>query len=251
MDPANSFVNMALNPVAELDINISTPFSTATEQSGVAVPSSTHPKIITLNVGGRKYETAIDTLRSESGLFARNFSDGYTWEPQAKGSYFLEANPDLFEHLLRFMRRPEIFPLFYTKADGYNYDLYNHLEAEALYFQMDTLHKWLKAKIYLQAFKTEIGAPVIRNISLASQIMPAVDENEDMHVVACTRKVYLCARQIAAHRGRADLCGGACHRRQADDAVVYEDEPYWQVLTVKKEVVFDQKMCRTDWHSSD
>ncbi|KAF1919957.1 hypothetical protein BDU57DRAFT_441639 [Ampelomyces quisqualis] len=239
-----------------MEINEPTPLKTAGQEGGVPIPSIAHPKVITLNVGGRKFQTAIDTLRSESGLLAVNLSEGYTWEPQADGSYFLDADPDLFEHLLRFMRRPEVFPLLHTKADGYNYDMYNRLEAEAFYYQMDTLHKWLKAKTYLQAFKTEIGAPVIRNISFVSQYMPAVsmpeiEKDEKIHILACMRKVYLCPRQIAAHRGHADLCGQACHRRQAENAVMYEDEPYWQVMTMKKKVVYDEEVCRIGLGSSE
>jgi hypothetical protein len=69
------------------------------------------------------------------------------WEPDEGGSYFLDTDPNLFEHLRRFMRRPEVFPLFYNHAAGFDYDLYNRLEAEAGYFQIDALYKWIKAKV--------------------------------------------------------------------------------------------------------
>ena len=44
------------------------------------------------------------------------------------------------------MRRPEVFPLFYSKINGLDYNLYNRLQAEALYFQIDTLYEWIKDK---------------------------------------------------------------------------------------------------------
>jgi hypothetical protein len=35
-------------------------------------------------------------------------------------------------------------------------------------------------------------------------------------------------------------------RDRAVNNVVYEDVPYWQVLSMKKEVVFDEGKCRLD-----
>jgi hypothetical protein len=107
-----------------------------------------YPKTLTLDIGGRKFKVSRDTLKAESGLFERQLSDRFPpWQPEADGSYFLDADPDLFVHLLRFMRRPEVFPVFYSKMNGFDYDLYNHLQAEALYFQVLTLYEWIKDKI--------------------------------------------------------------------------------------------------------
>jgi hypothetical protein len=86
---------------------------------------------------------------AESGLFERQLSDrSPPWEPEVDSSYFLDADSDLFEHLLRFMRLPKVFPLFYSKMNRFDYDLYNRLEAEALYFQIDALYEWIKAKVF-------------------------------------------------------------------------------------------------------
>jgi hypothetical protein len=208
-------------------------------------PSTTNAlclKVITLNIGGRKFQTSTDTLRAESGLFRQQLSERFTWTPELDGSYFLDADGDLFEHLLRFMRRPEIFPLFYDTAKGFNYDLYNKLETEAEYFQIELLHEWIKAKKYTQAIKTKISSAAIHNIR--NEIQLEAIRNPELHITPCTKKIYLCPRQIVAHRGRADLCGTACHKRQAENDVVYEDEPYWQVLSFEKEVVFDEKVCK-------
>jgi hypothetical protein len=194
--------------------------------------STPYPRIITLDIGGRKFKTTLDTLRSGSGLFHRQLSGRFPWSRQEDGSYFMDADPDLFAHLLRFMRRPEIFPLFYTKANGFDYDLYNRLEIEAEYFQMDDLREWIKAPSGNNNIQYPYPFPQPSYI------------NEEIQVSPCTKKVYLCPRQIAAHRGRADLCGAACAKRQAFNDVVYEDVPYWQVLSMKKEVMFDEEKCR-------
>ncbi|KAI4650769.1 hypothetical protein J4E93_003126 [Alternaria ventricosa] len=106
-----------------------------------------YPKNMTLDIGGRRFRVARSTLEAESGLFQRQFSDCYSWTPEPDGSYFLDADPDLFEHLLRYMRRPEVFPLFYSVMNGLDYDLYNRLQAEARYFQINKLYKWIEAKV--------------------------------------------------------------------------------------------------------
>jgi hypothetical protein len=65
------------------------------------------------------------------------------------------------------------------------------------------------------------------------------NKTEDRYVIAQTRKVPLCPRQIAAHKGRPEMCGGACHKMRAEFGVVYEDETFLQVVSVEKEVVFE------------
>lgn len=62
---------------------------------------------------------------SRSGLFRLQLFGSFTWEPEGDGTYFIDANPEIFEHLLRFIRRPETFLLFYNQTKGLDYDLYN------------------------------------------------------------------------------------------------------------------------------
>jgi hypothetical protein len=42
------------------------------------------------------------------------------------------------------------------------------------------------------------------------------------------------------------LCGGACHRRQAENAVEYEDVNFLEVVSLQKEIFFDEKACRVE-----
>jgi hypothetical protein len=109
---------------------------------------SSGPKTLTLSIGGRHFKVSRTTLVEESGLFRHQLSAAWfsAWVPEEDGTYFLDADPDIFEHLLRFMRRPSVFPLFYDTAKGFDYDLYNRLEAEAEYFQVDALRDWIKGK---------------------------------------------------------------------------------------------------------
>jgi len=216
----------------------------ATELAMDPTTSTAYPKNITIDVGGRKFKTSLATLRDESDYFKAQLSDSWEWSPEEDGSYFLDADPDLFAHLLTFMRRPGTFPLFYDLAKGFDYDLYNKLEAEAEYFQVRVLHEWIKSKKYLQAFKTKITSATLENVRSTIELQAATSKGGEVRIIPCTRQVYLCPRQIIAHRGRGEQCGRACHECQEENVVVYEDEPYWQVLSFEKETVLDEKVCK-------
>lgn len=81
---------------------------TATRQrawrQSMAAPSTEpeRPTIITLDVSGRHFKVSSDILIAESGFFKRQLSAQYNWTPQRDGTYFIDADPALFEHLLNF-----------------------------------------------------------------------------------------------------------------------------------------------------
>ncbi|RAL06902.1 uncharacterized protein BO97DRAFT_447229 [Aspergillus homomorphus CBS 101889] len=79
------------------------------------------------------------------------------------GSYFIDADPDLFEHLLRYLRRG-IFPIFYDRQKGHDYPKYFALLEEAKYFGIGELVTWLENGTYLRA--VDIGyQPISTEIS--------------------------------------------------------------------------------------
>ncbi|KAF1833006.1 hypothetical protein BDW02DRAFT_580790 [Decorospora gaudefroyi] len=192
-------------------------------------PIPAFPKILTLDIGGRKLKLAPDILRSGSDFFRRLMSGRFPWEPEPDGSYWLDADADLFVHLVRFMRRPNVFPLFYDAAKGFDYDLYHRLQAEADYFQMDALCNWIKEKKYLGAISIKTYTPNIRSMTEISAQLRLANISEDLHFVPQTRKVYICPRAIPVHRDRQDLCGMACRKKQGDHPVEYEKEKYVEV----------------------
>jgi hypothetical protein len=49
------------------------------------------------------------------------------------------------------MRRPTIFPLFWSKSEGFDYALYHRVQTEAEVFKVDALHDWIRDKKYLDA----------------------------------------------------------------------------------------------------
>ncbi|KAG6115691.1 hypothetical protein E4U13_002565 [Claviceps humidiphila] len=113
---------------------------------------------ITLLVGKRTFTTTRRTLIRESGYFKQRFSTTWGQIPP----YFIDADPALFEHILRYLRHP-IFPLFYNQAHGHDISLYAALLNQANYFQISRLQKWLAAKRYLEAIQVKHTMNVVEN----------------------------------------------------------------------------------------
>ncbi|KAH7088826.1 hypothetical protein FB567DRAFT_318876 [Paraphoma chrysanthemicola] len=208
-------------------------------------PNQPYPNPITLDIGSRTFKTSLSTLQ-ESGLFRQQLSERYTWAPQVDGSYFLDADPDLFAHLLRFMRRPEVFPLFYTKDRGFDYDLYNRLEAEAEYFQLDTLREWIMEKKYEKAVVVHTSIAMAKEVDEVVPKKHSVNVEEDWHVIPRTRKVYVCPRGIFVHRGDPDRCGQACRKARGDGEIEYDKETYEEVVIVRKEFELVAGLCKVE-----
>ncbi|KAF2866271.1 hypothetical protein BDV95DRAFT_453284, partial [Massariosphaeria phaeospora] len=159
------------------------------------------PQTITLDVGGRKFRTAKATLEHGSGWFRTQLSSPKFSTPDADGSYFLDADPDLFAHLLRFMRRPDTFPLFWDRVRGFDFDLYARLEREAAFFQVCGLVEWIQRRQYLKAVTVTVHKPVVQDVmSMSSDATQRVDQDVERLVVLQSRQVYVCPRNVAQHR---------------------------------------------------
>src|SRR4051812_48134438 len=77
---------------------------------------------VRLKVGGRRFVTTRETLTEESAFFASLLSG--RWDNALPdGSYFINADPALFEHILRYLRR-SVFPLFFDAENGHDHHLY-------------------------------------------------------------------------------------------------------------------------------
>ncbi|KAG6100848.1 hypothetical protein E4U30_003718 [Claviceps sp. LM220 group G6] len=125
--------------------------------------TSTTDTRITLLVGERTFITTRRTLTTESGYFKQRFAARWSQTPQ-DGTYFIDTDPALFEHILRYLRQP-IFPLFYDQAHGHDIGLYAALLNQANYFQISRLQKWLAAKRYLEAIQVKHTMDVVENWS--------------------------------------------------------------------------------------
>jgi BTB/POZ domain len=107
---------------------------------------------VTLNVGGRIFITTIGTLVDRSNYFASLFSGRWAMPKQLDGSIFIDTDPNVFEHVLRYLRRG-VFPLAFNKETGHDYKLYIEILSEARYFQIPKLEKWLEGKCYIHCIE--------------------------------------------------------------------------------------------------
>ncbi|KAG6224038.1 hypothetical protein E4U26_004068 [Claviceps purpurea] len=131
---------------------------TAASDTGASQTGASHTRIKLL-VGERTFITTRDTLIRESPFFRRNFSGPWA-EPPQDGIYFVDADPALFEHILRYLRQ-SVFPLFYRQSIGHNLGLYAALRKEAEFFQIQRLQTWLSQGRYLDAVHEKKGWKVV------------------------------------------------------------------------------------------
>ncbi|TGO28753.1 hypothetical protein BPAE_0023g00180 [Botrytis paeoniae] len=202
-------------------------------------PTSAAGGPITLQVGERRFVTTKNTMTGESPFFAALLSGRWDSNEQADGSYFIDADPDLFEHILRYLRRA-VLPIFYDIKKGHDHALYLALLGEARYFQITRLENWLKNKRYLYAVQICSSVEELDDLWSESH---STDENAEYHPRWDTEKVYICPRGIGVHRGNANACGRQCENVRGDSEYIYEDEPVLKTLVIRKKVVVDQAAC--------
>jgi len=115
--------------------------------------SACSQEVIQLDVSGRKFKTTKGTLcdglgsSDGSGFFKTFFSGNWSVRTQEDGSIFVDADPDVFDILLRYLRTG-VFPLDFNPARGHNYTIYSRLEQAADYYEMPLLYSWLTNKLY-------------------------------------------------------------------------------------------------------
>lgn len=90
----------------------------------------------------------------ESDYF-RNFVDRWSHNQQEDGSYYFDADPDVFEHILNFLKTPTTFPLFWDTQKGFCVALYNKLQGLADYYCLEQLRDWIRAEKYRKAIITK------------------------------------------------------------------------------------------------
>ncbi|KAL2260270.1 hypothetical protein VTK26DRAFT_5756 [Humicola hyalothermophila] len=197
---------------------------------------------IRLQVGERYFTTMKDTLTEESAFFASLLSS--RWDNALDdGSYFIDADPALFEHILRYLRRG-IFPLFFDIVKGHDDHLYLSLLEEARYFQIPRLEDWLQRKRYLDAVQVAYTTdqykdnyPSWHHFEVRSGVTVEYHPQWDI------RKVYICPRGIPEHRGSPMSCGRRCAAARGVNADSFDEEPYLKMLVLRRTVTFKPEGC--------
>lgn len=98
-------------------------------------------KIVTLNVGGKKYQTTKITLKKHPRFLKGLHSNEFGTHLQESESYFIDRDPVLFVHIMRYLRESAIH------QDLKDIMLYKQLEREATYFCLTNMVVKIKALI--------------------------------------------------------------------------------------------------------
>ncbi|KAF7901774.1 uncharacterized protein EAF01_007073 [Botrytis porri] len=202
-------------------------------------PVSAAGSPVTLQVGERRFVTTKNTMTGESPFFAALLSGRWDSNEQVDGSYFIDADPNLFEHILRYLRR-SVLPIFYDIKKGHDHALYLALLGEARYFQIARLENWLQNKRYLYAVRIYSSVEELNDLwseSLSTEEIVEYRPRWD------TKQVYICPRGLGVHRGNSNACGRQCERARGDSEYIYENEPVLKTLVIRKKLVVDQAAC--------
>lgn len=133
--------------------------------------TSDTPGKVTLDVGGRKFITLASTLQ-ESDFLSALVSGRWDHNRQADGSFFIDTKPDLFQHILEYLRRQSM-PLCWDREKGHDLAMYKALLQEAEYYGRPRLSRWLSEGRYMNAVSvttkiTQKPMPDDRTIEFAS-----------------------------------------------------------------------------------
>jgi hypothetical protein len=207
------------------------------------------PHLLPLKVSGREYLTQKATLQT-SPYFQNLFS---RWDDcsdrQEDGSYFIDADPDTFQHILAFMRRPSKFPLFWTKETGFDYALYNRLEAEADYFLLHDLRDWIRKKRYLDAVRTVIEVTALSEHQIedgrSSTWVTKCDADTELHSFFggySGEKRYRSPCEIHPTHDKPVWGCGSCEDLMQAHGPQYDDPPK-KLTLVTKRMELDEAVC--------
>ena len=196
---------------------------------------------LTVQIGERRFTTTKSTLIGGSRYFASMLSGRWPSEARADGSYFVDADGAIFEHILRFIRH-SVRPLFYDSVKGHDFGLYAALLEQARFFGVEPLEKWLRDKTYLEAVQIKCNVEVANEVHMCG-ITVAGDVKVEYHPSWRVEKVYVCPRGILVHRGNRDACGRACRSARGDNDYEYDEEERLKIVMVRKKTIFMQDLC--------
>ncbi|KAI1085110.1 BTB/POZ protein [Whalleya microplaca] len=206
---------------------------------------------VTLQVGEGRFHTLRDTLVGESTYFAARLSGRWN-DADKDGSYFVDADPDRFKHILNYLRTGN-FPLFFdTATRTFDNAKYFALLGEAQYFGIQKLEEWIRKKEYLAAVKFERSTTLIHDVENegVSALTGTTDSSTqvDFSTAWSTKQVYICPRGIFVHNGDQSKCGQACERARTrlDCGVTYEEKPILSVSITTTKMSFNLDTCMGD-----
>lgn len=134
-------------------------------------------KRVTLDVGGQRFVTLASTLQ-ESHFLSTLVSGRWDHNQQEDGSFFIEADPDLFKSIMEYLRR-QWMPFFWDRENGHDLSRYNALLQEAEYYGIEKLSRWLREAKYLEA--VTVTTTIIQRPILDGGRMEFAGQNSTRH----------------------------------------------------------------------
>jgi len=204
------------------------------------------PHLVILDVSGRKFETTKATLQISPYFqdFLARWDD--CSDRQEDGPYFIDADPDVLQHILEFMRRPSKFPLFWIKDTSFDYSLYNKLEAEVDYFLIHDLRDWLREKRYLDAVKITVEVKALSEYQLEdsqNQARCGADiEIQSFFGSYSGKKRYRSPCVFDPENTKPIRGCGDCAQLMEAHGPQYDDPPKRLTLVIKR-IEFDETVC--------
>jgi hypothetical protein len=194
-------------------------------------------EIIELQVGQQRFTALRSTLVEQSTYFKSLLSG--RWNTRADGSYFVDADPDLFAHILNYLRRPDVFPLFYDNVKGHDFLKYYALLAEARYFGIDALAKWIEDRGYAKVLSFEYTFERFEEPDHFKKTMQAgSDTLIECQQTSIPSKVWVCPTNRIRHMGNKDDCERVCRfyhsSKERGPSAMFQDGPPVVVLKKKR-----------------
>ncbi|PWY86596.1 hypothetical protein BO94DRAFT_597322 [Aspergillus sclerotioniger CBS 115572] len=189
-----------------------------------STPSCDSPEgQIVLEVGGQTFKTLRETLVHQSTFFASLLSG--RWNSKSPdGSYYVDADPNLFEHVLRYLRRG-VFPIFYDYDKcRHDYHMYLALLGEARYFGIHSLGDWLKNEGYHDAVEVSLTLKTISDTRRHHESLPPCGHVEHQ-LIRQEDKIY-------------QYCNG-----DENKLAGCEVKTRYQLLLVKRFIRFNPRKC--------
>ena len=205
---------------------------------------------VVLQVGEQRFHTTRSTLVSGSTYFRSLFSGDFANPRSEDGSYFVDADPEAFPIILRYLRH-NILPTFFDKNQRFDQNLCLIVQAEALFFGVGGLIHWIRDKGYLKSFSTvheveerHVLMPSNPDLGPIWMFQGTVKPNTEQTFLHSRGRqmIYTCPRNIHGHDGCPERCGRQCQNAKRDleaaGGTCFMDRGIISVLIVTKKTVF-------------
>lgn len=213
----------------------------------VALPkmdsTSRKPEKVTLDVGGRKFITLTSTL-DESRFLSALVSGRWDHNQQEDGSFFIDADPDLFKDILEYLRRLWM-PLYWDREKGHDIARYKALLQEAEYYVIPRLSQWLLEQRYLEAIAVTTTVAQ-RQVPKDGRAVTFPGCKPGVHLEWHENDVYFCpglTYPLGRHQDLDD-CKPSCFEARKKFELPSIKERSLIAVMKDESVVFNHEVCR-------